>query len=281
MGQEEELSISSRTAVSQAVNKSQDGEPKGNPLSPTQNQNEQGQGNTIGPAEGDRVEITAEAKEQNRADRGADGKRTNSSTPNRSRETPEVEDQQGAERGAQQKVQNARDENERGLGSVIEADAGAQAVVSRQSDSPVNNPPGRPNEDIRGLSNTAESQGGSQRAEAEDPVAREVRESRQITQSSVGGQNIREAKESLEASEERQERVEKREAPLFNSPTPFEVDRKEPADAEQVAETDQDRLAQPTEPNEQEQSNRLDQEPPPTSPASVQTEVGQNLDRLI
>ncbi|KMP12036.1 hypothetical protein UZ36_02410 [Candidatus Nitromaritima sp. SCGC AAA799-C22] len=282
---EEDFSIDTRpTGAFQTPNRNQaeglqnqvqEDNERDNAIAQADNDDAEEQNNRVQAENDDRVEITAEAREQNQAER-ADGGERGPVGRTENQDTPEVDDQQGAERGARQRVENQEDENARGF-APEDATAGAQSVVSRQSDSEVNNPPGTPNDEIRNLGNTAESRDGTRLAEVENPVVEEARAATEPTPTGVQQQTVREA---LDETEEQQARVEAREAPLFDQPTPFEAGENQPVSVEEIVQEDLDRATEPPPPLEQQQSDRLDQEPR-ENPAAVQTEVGQNVDRLI
>lgn len=246
-------------------------------------QNEDGEENQVQSADtGDRVEITAEAREQRRAEEVERGEEANSTAAEEDVDTPPVRDQQGSERSAQQQAESQEDDaSARGF-APESASVGAQAVVAKQSDSPVNNPPGTANTDIRGLGNTAGAQGaGTRQEEVENPIVKEARESRETISPNTQNINVQDA---IVNDREQRAAADRKGQPLLDNPTPF-TPPEEATGVAQLTEVNAERVNAAVEGNreaarEERNSERLDQEPR-TSPSAVQTEVGQNVDRLI
>ena len=257
-------------------------EDEGNSIRDLVIQNEDGEENQVQSDAGDRVEITAEAREQRRAEGVERGEEANSTAAEEDVDTPPVRDQQGSERSAQQQAGSQEDDaSTRGF-APESASAGAQAVVAKQSDSPVNNPPGTPNTDIRGLGNTAGAQGaGTRQEKTENPIVQEARESRETISPNTPNVNVQDA---IDRDREQRAAADRKGQPLLDNPTPFTPPEKASGIAKLV-EVNEERVNAAVETNREEasaerNSARLDQEPQ-TSPSAVQTEVGQNVDRLI
>ncbi|MEE9258597.1 MAG: hypothetical protein V3U37_03550, partial [Nitrospinaceae bacterium] len=220
-----------------------------------ENQNQNQNPNRTEDREEDRVVITREAREANRA--------AEAEQEEQERQVEEPEDQQGEERGAAQILEDLEEDNVRGVRG-LDDPAGAEAVQPN----PQNEQGGA---SIRDLADTSGATDRFARAESGLDSDRDLTQEAQdeILPARIDRQNVSEA---VQGQREQRDEAEAAEEPLLETPPQGVQPSDETAGAESA------RAAEAPTGGAENEEDEQQQQP---DPAAVQTQIGQNVDRLI